>query len=281
MDRGTDSSAAAQRVCGCTGGTLLPTAESMQRPHNRSWQQPNASRTRHTAPAVLAVCSSLHLMAHTTMATCLSPLISRTHLLPARESAHQRGVEAVAREQHQRLLGCKLAGSTHEAGGAAHRLLRPRLNVVDLQVGRVSRTLMPVMLRLAGKQAECRRRGGRGANESRAMQLQHVHPAPSLTSLKCRIVSRFCSALAPLPPAAALLKMRRCRRARRAGGAAAQLPGRRRPCREAGAGGRDRSFDRCTMQVGRPQARQPGRAGQGQRGPGLTAKASPVVPLSP
>lgn len=122
---------------------------------------------------------------------------------------------------------------------------------------------MSAMLHLAGKQAESRRRGGSGANKPRTMHLQHVHPAASLTSLKCRIVSRFCSTLAPLPSAAALLKMRRCRRARRAGGAAAQLPGRRRPCREAGAGGRDRSFDRCTMQVGRPQARQPGEQGKG------------------
>ena len=104
--------------------------------------------------------------------------------------------------------------------------------------------------------------------------MQYCITRSPLTSLKCRMVSRFCPWLAPLLSAAALEKMRRCRRARRAGGAAAHPPGRRQPCR----GGDHRIF---VLSCGQMQAASWAVQGQPARATRVrTAKAWPVVPLS-
>lgn len=57
------------------------------------------------------------------------------HLLPTREGAHERGVEAIAAEQRQwrRVAGGpRAAHRRHKACGPAHGLHRTRLNVVHL-----------------------------------------------------------------------------------------------------------------------------------------------------
>jgi hypothetical protein len=55
------------------------------------------------------------------------------HLLAAREGRHEGGVEAVAAEQHQRLLSRILPDGVGKARGAAHGLYAALLNVVYLR----------------------------------------------------------------------------------------------------------------------------------------------------
>ena len=57
----------------------------------------------------------------------------RHHLFAAGEGAHEGGVQAVAAEQHQRLLRGIAPHSAGKAGGATHGLHRTLLYVVDLR----------------------------------------------------------------------------------------------------------------------------------------------------